>query len=163
MAPAILPDLVLAIGLLSFFAAVGMPLGLHTVVLAHAVFGTAFVMAVVRARLVQLDRRWRRRPGPGRRLVHDVHCASRCRPSPRPWLAGALLAFTLSLDEFVIAFFTNGPTSPTLPIEIYSMVRFGVTPEINALATMLLLVSVDRGGGVAWRPDERRSPMTEPS
>jgi len=56
-------------------------------------------------------------------------------------LAGALLAFTLSLDEFVIAFFTNGPTTPTLPIVIYSMVRFGVTPEINALATLLMLVS----------------------
>jgi spermidine/putrescine transport system permease protein len=57
-------------------------------------------------------------------------------------LAGALLAFTLSLDEFVIAFFTNGPNSPTLPIEIYARVRFGVTPEINALATLLLLVSI---------------------
>jgi spermidine/putrescine transport system permease protein len=55
--------------------------------------------------------------------------------------AGSLLAFTLSIDEFVIAFFTNGPTSPTLPIEIYSRVRFGVTPEINALATILLAVS----------------------
>jgi spermidine/putrescine transport system permease protein len=51
------------------------------------------------------------------------------------------LAFTLSLDEFVIAFFTNGPSSPTLPMVIYSMVRFGVTPEINALATLLVIVS----------------------
>jgi spermidine/putrescine transport system permease protein len=56
-------------------------------------------------------------------------------------IAGALLVFTLSLDEFVIAFFTNGPSTPTLPIVIYSMVRFGVTPEINALATILLVVS----------------------
>jgi spermidine/putrescine transport system permease protein len=56
-------------------------------------------------------------------------------------VAGALLAFTLSLDEFVIAFFTNGPTSPTLPIVVYSMVRFGVTPEINALASILVVVS----------------------
>jgi spermidine/putrescine transport system permease protein len=56
-------------------------------------------------------------------------------------VAGALLVFTLSLDEFVIAFFTNGPSTPTLPIVIYSMVRFGVTPEINALAALLLLVS----------------------
>lgn len=55
--------------------------------------------------------------------------------------AGALLAFTLSIDEFVIAFFTAAPTTPTLPIVIYSMVRFGVTPEINALATLLLAVS----------------------
>ena len=57
-------------------------------------------------------------------------------------VAGALLSFTLSLDEFVIAFFTASPTTPTLPIAIYSTVRFGVSPEINALASMLLLVSV---------------------
>jgi spermidine/putrescine transport system permease protein len=56
-------------------------------------------------------------------------------------IAGALLSFTLSIDEFVIAFFTNGPTSPTLPIVIYSMVRFGVSPEVNALASVVLVVS----------------------
>jgi spermidine/putrescine transport system permease protein len=56
-------------------------------------------------------------------------------------VAGGLLVFTLSLDEFVIAFFTNGPATPTLPIVIYSMVRFGLTPEINALAALLLLVT----------------------
>jgi spermidine/putrescine transport system permease protein len=56
-------------------------------------------------------------------------------------IAGALLVFTLSLDEFVIAFFTDGPSTPTLPIVIYSMVRFGVTPDINALATLLMVVS----------------------
>jgi spermidine/putrescine transport system permease protein len=56
-------------------------------------------------------------------------------------IAGALLVFTLSLDEFVIAFFTNGPATPTLPMVIYSMLRFGLTPEINALAALLLLVS----------------------
>ena len=56
-------------------------------------------------------------------------------------VAGGLLVFTLSLDEFVIAFFTDGPATPTLPMVIYSMVRFGLTPEINALAALLLLVS----------------------
>jgi spermidine/putrescine transport system permease protein len=57
-------------------------------------------------------------------------------------IAGALLSFTLSIDEFVITFFTNGPTTPTLPMVIYSMVRFGVTPEINALASLVLLASL---------------------
>ena len=150
MAPAILPDLMLAIGLLAFFTAVGLPLGLGTVVLAHAAFGTAFVVAVVRARMLQLDR--------------SLEEASRdlgagwfttflrvTLPSIAPAVvAGALLSFTLSIDEFVIAFFTNGPTSPTLPIEIYSRVRFGVTPEINALATILLLVSMSAVVVVAW-------------
>jgi spermidine/putrescine transport system permease protein len=142
MAPAILPDLVLAIGLLSFFTWVGFSLGLTTVMLAHAAFGTAFVVAVVRARLVQLDRSLEE-------ASQDLGAgwfATFVRvtlPSIAPAvLAGALLSFTLSLDEFVIAFFTNGPNTPTLPIEIYSRVRFGVTPEINALASILLAVSV---------------------
>ncbi len=56
-------------------------------------------------------------------------------------IAGGLLVFTLSLDEFVIAFFTNGPATPTLPLVIYSMLRFGLTPQINALAALLLVVS----------------------
>lgn len=142
MAPAILPDLVLAIGLLTFFSWIGLALGLTTVMIAHAAFGTAFVVAVVRARLVQLD-------GSLEEASQDLGAgwfSTFVRvtvPSIAPAVvAGALLSFTLSLDEFVIAFFTNGPTSPTLPIEIYSRVRFGLTPEINALATILLLVSV---------------------
>lgn len=142
MAPAILPDLVLAIGLLSFFTWLGLSLGLTTVTLAHAAFGTAFVVAVVRSRLVQLD-------GSLEEASQDLGAGWLTTflrvtlPSIAPAvLAGALLSFTLSLDEFVIAFFTNGPHSPTLPIEIYSRVRFGVTPEINALTTILLLVSV---------------------
>jgi len=141
LAPAIIPDVVLAIGLLAFFTLVQFTLGLHTVLLAHVVFNTAFVTAIVKARLNNVD--------------HSLEEASRdlgatsastfvriTLPSLAPGIvAGALLAFTLSLDEFVIAFFTNGPTTPTLPITIYSMVRFGVTPEINALATLLILVS----------------------
>ncbi|MBB4914663.1 ABC transporter permease [Streptosporangium saharense] len=139
--PAVLPDLVLAIGLLVFYAAVRMTLGLQSVLLAHTVFGMAFVTAVVRTRLTHVD--------------DSLEEASRdlgaspfttfvrvTLPQLMPGIvAGALLAFTLSVDEFVIAFFTAAPTTPTLPIVIYSMVRFGVTPEINALATLLLAVS----------------------
>ncbi len=157
MAPAILPDLMLAIGLLAFFAWVGLPLGLGTVTIAHAAFGTAFVVAVVRSRLVQLD-------GSLEEASQDLGAGwfttfvRITLPSVAPAvLAGALLAFTLSLDEFVIAFFTNGPDSPTLPIEIYSRVRFGVTPEINALASLLLLVSIVAvvAGALAFRRTER--------
>ncbi len=157
MAPAILPDLILAIGLLVFFAWLGFPLGLGTVTIAHAAFGTAFVVAVVRSRLVQLD-------GSLEEASQDLGAGWLSTfvritlPSVAPAvLAGALLAFTLSLDEFVIAFFTNGPNSPTLPIEIYSRVRFGLTPEINALATLLLLVSIVAvvAGAFAFRRTER--------
>lgn len=141
LAPAILPDLALAIGLLALFALVGITLGLHTVLLAHVVFGMAFVAAVVLARLGHTDpslEEASRDLGAG-----PVSTFFRITvPSLMPAIvAGALLVFTLSLDEFVIAFFTDGPSTPTLPIVIYSMVRFGVTPEINALAALLLLVS----------------------
>lgn len=141
MAPAILPDLVLAIGLLSFYALISFTLGLLSILIAHAVFGMAFVTAVVRARLSQVDPSLEE----ASRDLGATGFATFIRitiPSLAPAIvAGGLLTFTLSLDEFVIAFFTKGPTTETLPISIYSMVRFGVTPEINALATVLLLVS----------------------
>lgn len=141
LTPAIVPDLALAIGLLVMFSAVGMTLGLHSVLLAHVVFGMAFVAAVVTARLGQVDPSLEE----ASRDLGATATSTFFRitvPSLAPAIiAGALLVFTLSLDEFVVAFFTDGPSTPTLPIVIYSMVRFGVTPEINALATLLLLVS----------------------
>jgi spermidine/putrescine transport system permease protein len=141
LAPAIIPDLVLAIGLLIFFSLIGLTLSLFSVLLAHVVFGMAFVAAVVIARLGQTD--------PSLEEASQDLGSSQVGtffritlPTLAPAIiAGALLVFTLSLDEFVIAYFTDGPTTPTLPIVIYSMVRFGVTPEINALASILLVVS----------------------
>ncbi|MFC7716297.1 ABC transporter permease [Nonomuraea recticatena] len=139
--PAILPDLVLAIGLLVFYDVVQFSLGLHSVILSHALFGMAFVAAVVRTRLAHADSSLEEASrdlgaGPVTTFVRVT------LPQLAPGIvAGALLAFTLSIDEFVIAFFTAAPTEPTLPIVIYSMIRFGVTPEINALASILLLVS----------------------
>ncbi|WP_148573623.1 ABC transporter permease [Nocardioides caldifontis] len=142
MAPAILPDLLLAIGLLSFFYVASVPKSTFTVLLAHAAFGTAFVVAVVRARLAGMD-------SSQEEASRDLGAGGFTTfvritlPSIAPAVvAGALLVFTLSLDEFVIAFFTAGPTTQTLPIAVYSMVRTGVTPEINALATVLVAVSV---------------------
>lgn len=140
-APAIMPDIVLAIGLLALYTLVGIRLSAVSVMLAHAVFGIAFVAAVVRVRLGTLDRSLeeasRDLGASAMRTLRKVTL-----PSLRPAIiAGALLAFTLSLDEFTVAFFTASPSDPTLPIVIYSRVRFGVTPQINALATMLLLVS----------------------
>ncbi|GAA1057773.1 putrescine/spermidine ABC transporter permease [Agromyces luteolus] len=142
IAPAILPDLLLGIGLLTFFSLLSFTLGLHSVILAHGVFATAFVTAIVLARMANLDPSLEEASrdlgmGPAKTFLRVT------LPQLAPGIvAGALLAFTLSLDEFVIAFFTTAPTQPTLPIVIYSMVRFGVTPEVNALATLLLLVSI---------------------
>ncbi|GAA1520959.1 ABC transporter permease [Sphaerisporangium rubeum] len=139
--PAVMPDLALAIGLLIFYSAIRMTLGLHSIVLAHAVFGMAFVAAVVRTRLAHADTSLEE----ASRDLGATPLTTFLRitlPTLAPGIAaGALLAFTLSIDEFVLAFFTAAPTEPTLPIVIYSMVRFGVTPQINALATLLLAVS----------------------
>ena len=143
-APMIIPDIVLAIALLSFFSLLKVPMGLHTIIAAHVVFNLAFVCAVVRARLKSFD--WSIVEASTdlgaplattyRRIVIPVLAPA--------IIAGALLAFTLSVDEFIIAFFTSGAgaSSTTLPMQIYAMIRFGVTPEINALATLVLGLSV---------------------
>lgn len=143
-APMIIPDIVLAIALLSFFSLLGVRMGLHTIIVSHVVFNLAFVCAVVRARLKSFD--WSIVEASTdlgapilvtlRRVVLPVLMPA--------IMAGALLAFTLSVDEFIIAFFTAGAgrSSITLPMQIFAMIRFGVTPEINALATVVIGVSV---------------------
>lgn len=140
-APMIIPDIVLAIALLSFFTLLNFTLGLHSIILSHVVFNIAFVCAVVRTRLKNFDFS----------IVEasiDLGASEFTTfrritiPAIFPGvLAGGLLAFTLSVDEFIIAYFTAGSSSTTLPMQIYSMIRFGVTPEINAMATIVMLVS----------------------
>lgn len=141
LAPAVLPDIVIAVGLLAFYNFVGVTLGLRSVLLSHVLFCMAFVTAVVRARLQSVDPSMEE----AARDLGDSRAGSLIRitlPSLLPGIiAGAMLSFTVSLDEFVIAFFTNGPTTPTLPQVIYANVRFGVKPDVNALASVLLLVS----------------------
>jgi len=139
-APMIIPDIVLAIALLSFFTLLKFSLGLHSIIMAHVVFNIAFVAAVVRARLKSFD--WSlteasRDLGAGA-LATFLHITL---PLILPSVvAAALLAFTLSVDEFIIAYFTAGAgqASTTLPMQIYAMIRFGVTPEINAMATIVM-------------------------
>jgi spermidine/putrescine transport system permease protein len=142
-APMIIPDIVLAIALLSFFTLVRFTLGLHSIILAHVVFNIAFVCAVVRARLKNFD--WSLTEA-SRDLGATAVMTFRQITLPLilpAVIAGALLAFTLSFDEFIIAYFTAGAgqASTTLPMRIYSMIRFGVTPEINAMATIIMFAS----------------------
>ena len=141
--PMIIPDIVLAIALLSFFTLMKFTLGLHSIILAHVVFNIAFVCAVVRARLKSFD--WSLTEA-SRDLGAGAVTTFRHVTFPLIWpavIAASLLAFTLSIDEFIIAYFTAGAGqgSTTLPMQIYAMIRFGVTPEINAMATIVLLVS----------------------
>ncbi len=141
-APVVMPEIVLAIGLLMFFVLVmPVPLGLPSITLAHSVFGVAYVAIVVSARLEGFDAQLEEAAAdlgatPWRVFLRVT--------LPLIWpgvLGGALLAFTLSFDDFVISYFVTGPGTATLPLVIYSMVKRGVTPEINALATLILLVS----------------------
>lgn len=143
-APMIIPDIVLAIALLSFFSLLKIPMGLHTIILSHVVFNLAFVSAVVRARLKGFD--WSVTEASADLGASGLTTFRRVTlPLILPAVvAGALLSFTLSVDEFIIAFFTAGAgrASTTLPMQIFAMIRFGVTPEINALATLVMIVSV---------------------
>ena len=117
-------------------------LGLFTMVLAHVTFQIPFVTIVVRSRLADLDPTIEEA---ARDLGANAWQTFRHVTLPMMFpgvVAGALLALTLSLDDFVVSFFTSGPGSTTLPILIYSSVKRGITPDINALSTLLLLASM---------------------
>ncbi|MBM3879545.1 MAG: ABC transporter permease [Verrucomicrobia bacterium] len=145
--PVFIPDIVMAAALLLGFSLArewtGRPqLGLTTMVLAHVSFQIPFVAVVVRARLAGLDPALEE-------AARDLgaNSAQAFRHVTLPLilpgvLAAAMLALTLSLDDFVVSFFTSGPGSTTLPILIYSSVKRGLTPEINALATLMVVAAV---------------------
>jgi spermidine/putrescine transport system permease protein len=147
--PIVVPEICMGVALLIFFARVmpwpaGLPwpLSLGAIVIAHVAFSFPFVAVVVRARLQSFDRS---QEEAARDLgASDWHALwDVVIPHLRPaLLAGALLAFTLSLDDFVITFFTAGPDTVTFPVKVYSMVRFSVTPKVNAISTLLLLLTV---------------------
>jgi spermidine/putrescine transport system permease protein len=140
--PIMIPGVLIGIGLLIFFRqALHLQLGLNTVIAGHLVFTVPFVVLIVAARLQGFDRRleWAAADlgaSPWRTLRYIV------LPLIAPAiLAGALLCVTLSIDEFVITFFTIGPQQ-TLPLYIYTQIKFGVTPEVNAIATVILCATL---------------------
>jgi len=139
--PLVVPEILMGISLLMAFVASGVPLGLFTIFLAHVTFCVSFVAMTVLGRLQDFD-------------FSIIEAARDLGASP--WqsarkvlvpvlmpgiVAGALLAFTLSIDDFVITFFVAGPGSTTLPLRIYSMIKYGAPPMINALSTLLLVVT----------------------
>jgi spermidine/putrescine transport system permease protein len=147
--PIVVPEICMGVAMLVFFAKVmpwpqGMvwPLNLGAIIISHVSFSFPFVAVVVRARMTSFNREMEeaaRDLGAGEwRTIKDV-----ILPHMAPSLvAGALLAFTLSLDDFVITFFTAGPDTVTFPVKVYSMVRFSVTPEVNAASTILIVLTV---------------------
>jgi spermidine/putrescine transport system permease protein len=142
LAPIAIPEILMGVSLLIFFVLLNFTLGLVSVALAHIAFCIGFVAIVVRARLAGMDESL-------------TEAARDCGASP--WnafryitlplimpgvIAGALMAFTLSIDDFVITFFTAGAGTVTLPLQIYSMIKIAVTPEVNAVSTLLMLLTL---------------------
>lgn len=139
--PIIIPDIVMALSALLFFVIVAIPLSRYTILFAHVAFNVAFVAVIVRARLADMDRNLEEAAAD---LGANEWTTFRrvTLPLLMPAIvSGALLAFTLSLDDFVITFFVSGPGSTTLPVRVYSMIKFGVTPEVNAISTLMLVGS----------------------
>ncbi len=142
LAPIAIPEILMGVSLLIFFVFLDFTLGLVSVTLAHITFCIGFVAIVVRARLAGMDESL-------------TEAARDCGASP--WeafryvtlplimpgvIAGALMAFTLSIDDFVITFFTAGAGTVTLPLQIYSMIKIAVTPEVNAVSSLLMLLTL---------------------
>ena len=146
--PIIVPEICLGVAFLMFFARVGWPtdlvwpFNLGAITIAHITFCFPFVTMVVRSRLASFNREQEEAAkdlGASEwQVFRDVLI-----PHIKPALvAGALLSFTLSLDDFVITYFTSGPDTITFPVKVYSMVRFSVTPEVNAASTLLIIITV---------------------
>ncbi|MGE5668201.1 MAG: ABC transporter permease [Betaproteobacteria bacterium] len=142
LAPIAIPEILTGVSLLIFFVLLNFTLGLASVALAHIAFCIGFVAIVVRARLAGMDETL-------------TEAARDCGASP--WqafrhvtlplimpgvIAGALMAFTLSIDDFVITFFTAGAGTVTLPLQIYTMIKIAVTPEVNAVSSLLMLLTL---------------------
>ena len=142
LTPIAIPEILMGVSLLIFFVLLNISLGLASVALAHIAFCIGFVAIVVRARLAGMDESL-------------TEAARDCGATP--WnafrhvtlplimpgvIAGALMAFTLSIDDFVITFFTAGAGTVTLPLQIYSMIKIAVTPEVNAISTLLMLLTL---------------------
>lgn len=140
--PLVIPEVMMGVSFLLLFVMIGMPLGLTTVILGHAAFNLPLVIAIVRAKLRKLDPRLREAAADLGASPWEVFRLVTL-PLLRPAILGAvLMAFTVSLDDFIVTFFVAGPGATTLPLKVYSMIKSGVSPEINALSALMVLVSM---------------------
>lgn len=139
--PIVTPEIVVGISLLVLFVLVGLPLGLGSIIVAHVAFDISFVAVVVHARLQGMDRSLEEA---AMILGADEITAFWRVTVPQLWpaiLSGAMLAFTMSFDDYVITSFVSGPGTQTLPIVVYTMVRKNIEPSINAISTVILVVT----------------------
>ncbi|SIS55964.1 putrescine transport system permease protein [Roseivivax lentus] len=168
-APLVMPEVITGLSLLLLFIGIGLDRGIFTIVLAHTTFAMCYVSVVVSSRLTSFDQALEE-------AALDLGCTpfQAFRLVTLPIIApavisGWLLAFTLSLDDLVIASFTTGPSATTLPIKIFSAVRLGVSPEINALSTLMIGIVtigvitaslISKRAAVAQARDERAAART---
>lgn len=141
LVPLVLPELVLGLASLIWFATLRLSLGVHSIVLAHVTFTISFVVVTVRARLRDFDPSLEEAAADlgaePRRILSRITL-----PLALPGVAaGAMMAFTLSFDDFLISFFTGGVGSDTLPMKLYAMIRFGLNREMYALSSLLILAT----------------------
>ena len=140
--PLVIPEILMGVSLLLFFVMIKVPLGLITVTIGHIAFNLPLIILVIRMRLRKLDPLLEEA---ARDLGASAWQTFRWVTLPllRPAIIGsALMAFTISLDDFVVTFFTAGPGATTLPLKVFSMIKTGITPEINALSAVLVVISM---------------------
>jgi spermidine/putrescine transport system permease protein len=141
--PIIIPEIVMGIALLMFFSEIKViPLGMVSLIIAHITFSVSYVVITVRSSLEGFDRNLEDAAMDLGANQFITFCQITLPIVMPGIMAGALLAFTLSLDDVIISFFVSGPGVTTLPLKIFSMVRFGVSPEINALSTLMLIITL---------------------
>jgi len=136
------PEIVFGISALIFFVQAGIPLGLETILIAHVVFNTSVVALIVRARVVGMGEAFEEASydlGAGPLSTFRQVTLPRLAPAI---LAGGLLAFTFSFDDFITSFFVSGAGTTTLPLRIFSSLRFGISPIVNATAVMILVLTL---------------------
>lgn len=140
--PLVIPEIMMGVSLMLFFVMTGWPLGLSTIIIGHSVFNLPLVVIIIRARLRKIDPVLEE----AARDLGATPWQAFFRvtlPLLRPGLYGAaVMAFTVSLDDFIVTFFTTGPGATTLPLKVFSMMRTGVSPEINALSALLVIISM---------------------
>ena len=158
-APLVMPEVITGLSILLLFVSMGLARGMTTIWIAHVTFCVSFVAVVVSSRLGELDKSIEEAAmdlGANRLKVFFLITLPIIMPA---LISGWLLAFTLSIDDLVVASFVSGPSSTTLPMKVFSSVRLGLSPKINALATLLIL-AVSIAAVIAWwlmaRDEKRR-------
>ncbi len=140
--PFIIPDIIIGVSLLVFFTTLGIPLSLVTVIIAHITFSIPYTILIILTRLQDFDKSIIEAAydlGASRSIVIRKVLVPIALPGV---IAAFFMSFTLSIDDFVVTFFVAGPSSTTLPLQIFSMIRFGISPVINAISTLLLVGTV---------------------